>query len=98
MLEYQVYSVFLFIIGLIGVMINKDNLIVVLMSLEILLLGVNTNFIAHSQHLNDLTGQVLVFFILTVAAAEAAIGLALLVLFFRKKKDISVSSMDMLKG
>ena len=98
MIECQILSVFLFIIGLIGVMINRNNLIVVLMSMEIMLLGLNTNFISHSHELQNLTGQVLVFFILTVAAAEAAIGLALLVLFFRRKNDIAVSKMGILKG
>ena len=88
----------LFGIGLIGILINRHNLVVLLMCIELLLLGVNTNFIAFSHYLNTLDGQVFVFFILTVAAAEAAIGLSLLVVLYQKRGTIDIHKMDTLKG
>jgi NADH-quinone oxidoreductase subunit K len=77
---------------------NRRNLIVLLMAIELMLLAVNTNFVAFSHYLNDMNGQIFVFFILTVAAAEAAIGLAILVLLFRNKSSINVDELNTLKG
>jgi len=88
----------LFALSVVGIFLNRRNLIVLLMAIELMLLAVNTNFIAFSYYLNDLHGQVFVFFILTVAAAESAIGLAILVLLFRNKSSISVDELDTLKG
>jgi len=88
----------LFALSVIGIFLNRKNLIVLLMAIELMLLAVNTNFIAFSQYLNDLHGQIFVFFILTVAAAEAAIGLAILVVLFRNKSNINVDELDSLKG
>jgi NADH-quinone oxidoreductase subunit K len=93
-----IVTAILFSISLIGLVLNRHNLIVLLMSVELMLLAVNTNFIIFSHFLNDLAGQVFVFFILAVAAAEAAIGLAILLLIFRKQKTINVSELDTLKG
>ncbi|MBE0472803.1 NADH-quinone oxidoreductase subunit NuoK [Rhodoferax sp.] len=88
----------LFAFAVIGIFLNRKNLIVLLMSIELMLLAVNTNFVAFSHYLGDLNGQIFVFFILTVAAAEAAIGLAILVLLFRLKSNINVDELDSLKG
>src|SRR5260363_203740 len=88
----------LFVIGVLGVMLNRRNVIVVLMAIELMLLAVNTNFIAFSHYWNDMRGQVFVFFILTVAAAEAAIGLAILLTVFRKLDTIDVDKLNHLKG
>ena len=88
----------LFALAVIGIFLNRKNLIVLLMSIELMLLAVNTNFVAFSHYLGDLNGQMFVFFILTVAAAEAAIGLAILVLLFRLKSNINVDELDSLKG
>ncbi len=88
----------LFCIAVAGSFINRKNVIVLLMCLELLLLAVNTNFVAFSRYLGDPAGQVFVFFILTVAAAEAAIGLAILVVLFRNRSTIDVTSIDTLKG
>ncbi|WP_296495350.1 NADH-quinone oxidoreductase subunit NuoK [Rhodoferax sp.] len=88
----------LFALAVIGIFLNRKNLIVLLMSIELMLLAVNTNFVAFSHYLGDLNGQIFVFFILTVAAAEAAIGLAILVLLFRLKSNINVDELDSLKG
>jgi len=88
----------LFALSVIGIFLNRKNLIVLLMAIELMLLAVNTNFIAFSHYLNDLHGQIFVFFILTVAAAEAAIGLAILVVLFRNKSNINVDELDSLKG
>jgi NADH-quinone oxidoreductase subunit K len=93
-----IVTAILFSISLIGVMLNRHNLIVLLMCVELMLLAVNTNFVIFSHFLNDLAGQVFVFFILAVAAAEAAIGLAILILIFRKQKTINVSELNTLKG
>ena len=88
----------LFCIAVAGIFINRKNVIVLLMCLELLLLAVNTNFVAFSRYLGDPAGQVFVFFILTVAAAEAAIGLAILVVLFRNRSTIAVDELDTLKG
>ena len=88
----------LFALSIIGIFLNRKNLIVLLMEIELMLLAVNTNFVAFSYYLNDMNGQVFVFFILTVAAAESAIGLAILVLLFRNKSTIDVQELDALKG
>ena len=88
----------LFALSIIGIFLNRKNLIVLLMAIELMLLAVNTNFVAFSYYLNDMNGQVFVFFILTAAAAESAIGLAILVLLFRNKSTIDVQELDALKG
>ena len=88
----------LFCIAVAGIFINRKNVLLLLMCLELLLLAVNTNFVAFSRYLGDPAGQVFVFFILTVAAAEAAIGLAILVVLFRNRSTIDVTSIDTLKG
>jgi len=88
----------LFALSVVGIFLNRRNLIVLLMAIELMLLAVNTNFIAFSYFLHDLQGQVFVFFILTVAAAESAIGLAILVLIFRNKSSISVDELNTLQG
>ena len=88
----------LFALAVIGVFLNRKNLIVLLMAIELMLLAVNMNFVAFSYFLNDMHGQVFVFFILTVAAAESAIGLAILVLLFRNRSSISVEELNTLKG
>ena len=88
----------LFAISVVGIFINRKNLIVLLMAIELMLLAVNMNFVAFSYFLGDMNGQVFVFFILTVAAAESAIGLAILVLLFRNKSSISVDTLNSLKG
>ena len=95
---YLIIGAILFGLGFAGIIINRKNLIVLLMSLELLLLAVNTNFIAFAQYLRAGVGEVFVFFILTVAAAEAAIGLAILVLFYRNRGNINVDDMNTLKG
>lgn len=92
------FSSILFVIGLTGIFINRKNIIILLMCIELMLLAVNTNFIAFSRFLGDYTGQVFVFFILTVAAVEAAIGLAILVIIFRNNGTVSVKRMNILKG
>jgi NADH-quinone oxidoreductase subunit K len=96
--DYLVVSAVLFGLGVAGIFINRKNVIILLMCLELILLSVSTNFVAFSHYLRDIQGQLFVFFILTVAAAEAAIGLAILVVIFRKKKTIDVDEMDSLKG
>ena len=88
----------LFALSVIGIFLNRKNLIVLLMAIELMLLAVNINFVAFSRELGDAAGQVFVFFILTVAAAESAIGLALLVLLFRNKSNINVDELNALKG
>ena len=88
----------LFALSVIGIFLNRKNLIVLLMAIELMLLAVNTNFIAFSHYLGDMDGQVFVFFILTVAAAESAIGLAILVVLFRNRATINVDELDELKG
>ena len=88
----------LFALSVIGIFLNRRNLIVLLMAIELMLLAVNMNFVAFSYYLGDMHGQVFVFFILTVAAAESAIGLAILVLLFRNRASINVQELDTLKG
>jgi NADH-quinone oxidoreductase subunit K len=96
--EYLVFSSTLFGIGVIGIFINRKNLITLLMCIELILLAVNTNFVCFSYYLNDLTGQIFVFFILTVAAVEAAVGLAILVILFRQENSIDIEDHSNLKG
>lgn len=98
LIAYLSLAALLFCVGIAGVIINRKNLIVLLMSIELMLLAVNTNFIAFSYYLQDVVGQVFVFFVLTVAAAEAAIGLAILVVLFRNKRSIDMASISELKG
>jgi NADH-quinone oxidoreductase subunit K len=96
--HYLILGAVLFAIGVIGIFLNRKNLIVLLMAIELILLAVNTNFVAFSHYLGDLSGQIFVFFILTVAAAESAIGLAILVVMFRNLRTIHVDDLDSLKG
>ena len=96
--HYLVLGAILFAISVIGIFLNRKNIIVLLMAIELMLLAVNTNFVAFSQFLGDTAGQVFVFFILTVAAAESAIGLAILVVLFRNLRTINVEELDQLKG
>jgi NADH-quinone oxidoreductase subunit K len=96
--DYLLVGAILFAISVAGIVINRKNVITLLMCVELMLLAVNTNFIAFSRFLGDLTGQVFVFFILTVAAAEAAIGLAILVVLYRNRNTIDVQELDDLKG
>ncbi len=96
--HYLILGAILFAIGVVGIFLNRKNLIVLLMAIELMLLAVNMNFIAFSHYLNDLSGQLFVFFILVVAAAEAGIGLAILVVLFRNLSSIHVDDLDSLKG
>ncbi|MEM8855940.1 MAG: NADH-quinone oxidoreductase subunit NuoK [Devosia sp.] len=96
--HYLTVAAILFVIGVFGIFLNRKNVIVILMSIELILLAVNINFVAFSQALNDLVGQVFALFVITVAAAEAAIGLAILVAFFRNRGSIAVEDIDTLKG
>lgn len=96
--DYLVFSAILFTLSMAGIFLNRKNVIILLMSIELMLLAVNTNLVAFSYFLNDITGQIFVFFILTVAAAEAAIGLAIIVLVFRNRNSINVDDLGSLKG
>ncbi|MDR1163804.1 MAG: NADH-quinone oxidoreductase subunit NuoK [Candidatus Accumulibacter sp.] len=96
--HYLILAAILFATGIAGILFNRKNLITLLMSIELVLLAVNTNFIAFSHYLQSMAGQVFVFFILTVAAAESAIGLAILVALFRNRKSIHVDDISTLKG
>ncbi|AKJ28437.1 NADH-quinone oxidoreductase subunit NuoK [Caldimonas brevitalea] len=96
--HYLSLSAILFAMAVIGIFMNRRNLIVLLMAIELMLLAVNLNFVAFSHYLGDMAGQVFVFFILTVAAAESAIGLAILVVLFRNRSTIDVEELDTLKG
>ncbi|MGY9003193.1 MAG: NADH-quinone oxidoreductase subunit NuoK [Rhodospirillales bacterium] len=96
--HYLSVAAILFALGIFGIFINRKNVIVILMSIELMLLSVNLNLVAFSTHLNDLVGQVFAMFVLTVAAAEAAIGLAILVVFFRNRGSIAVEDINMMKG
>lgn len=96
--QYLMFAAALFGLGIAGMIINRKNIIVLMMSIELILLAVNTNFIAFSHFQGNNIGQIFVFFILTVAAAEAAIGLAILVLIYRNKGTIDVEKLDLLKG
>jgi NADH-quinone oxidoreductase subunit K len=96
--HFLIFAAILFSLGIAGIIWNRKNIITLLMSIELMLLAVNTNFVAFSHFLGNNAGQVFVFFILTVAAAEAAIGLAIMVILFRKTKSIEVQTLDLLKG
>ncbi|OFZ84194.1 MAG: NADH-quinone oxidoreductase subunit K [Betaproteobacteria bacterium RBG_16_66_20] len=96
--HYLVLGAILFAIAVVGIFLNRKNVIVLLMAIELMLLAVNTNFIAFSYFLGDVSGQIFVLFILTVAAAESAIGLAILVVLFRNLNTINVEDLDSLKG
>lgn len=96
--HFLTVAAILFTLGVLGIFLNRKNVIVILMSIELILLAVNINFVAFSAHLNDLAGQVFALLILTVAAAEAAIGLAILVVFFRNRGSIAVDEINVMKG
>ncbi len=96
--HYLVLGAILFAIGIVGIFLNRKNVIIILMAIELMLLAVNMNFVAFSHYLQDISGQIFVFFILTVAAAESAIGLAILVVLFRNLNTINVDDLNKLKG
>ena len=96
--QYLAVAAVLFTIGVFGIFLNRRNIIVILMSIELMLLAVNINFVAFSSYLGDLVGQVFALFVLTVAAAEAAIGLAILVVYFRNRGSVAVEDVNMMKG
>jgi len=96
--HYMTVAAILFTLGILGIFLNRKNVIVILMSIELMLLAVNINLVAFSAHLNDLVGQVFTLFVLTVAAAEASIGLAILVVFFRNRGSIAVEDINLMKG
>lgn len=96
--NYLILGALLFSLGVAGIFINRKNVILLLMCIELILLAVNINFVGFSAYLEDLAGQVFVFFILTVAAAEVAIGLAIVVVLFRSRGDINVAAMDTMRG
>ena len=96
--HYLVLGAILFAIAVVGIFLNRKNVIILLMAIELMLLAVNMNFVAFSHYLQDTAGQIFVFFILTVAAAESAIGLAILIVLFRNLKSINVDDLDSLKG
>ena len=96
--HYLTVGAILFTLGIFGIFLNRKNVIIILMSVELMLLAVTINFIAFSAHLNDLVGQIFALFVLTVAAAEAAIGLAILVVYFRNRGSIAVEDINMMKG
>lgn len=96
--HYLILGATLFALSVVGIFINRKNVVILLMAIELMLLAVNINFLAFSHFLQDTAGQVFVFFILTVAAAEAAIGLAILIVLFRSRHTINVSELDSLKG
>ncbi|RIX45111.1 MAG: NADH-quinone oxidoreductase subunit NuoK [Rhodocyclales bacterium GT-UBC] len=96
--HFLILGAILFAVSVVGIFLNRKNLLVLLMAIELMLLAVNMNFVAFSHYLQDLSGQIFVFFILTVAAAESAIGLAILIVLFRNLKSIHVDDLDSLKG
>jgi len=96
--HYLTVAAMLFTLGIFGIFLNRKNVIIILMSIELMLLAVNINFVAFSYYLNDLVGQVFAMFVLTVAAAEAAIGLAILVVYFRNRGTIAVEDINSMKG
>ncbi len=96
--HYLGVAAVLFVLGIFGIFLNRKNVIVILMSIELMLLAVNINLVAFSVHLQDLVGQIFTMFVLTVAAAEAAIGLAILVCFFRNRDSIAVDDVSLMKG
>ena len=96
--HYLTVAAILFVLGMVGIVINRKNVIIILMSVELMLLAVNINFVAFSTHMQDMFGQVFAMFVLTVAAAEAAIGLAILVVYFRSRGTIAVEDINQMKG
>ena len=96
--QYLTVAAILFTIGVLGIFLNRKNVIIIMMSIELMLLSVNINFVAFSAYLGNLTGQVFALFVLTVAAAEAAIGLAILVVYFRNRGSIAVETVNLMKG
>jgi NADH-quinone oxidoreductase subunit K len=96
--HYLVVAAILFTLGIFGIFLNRKNVIIILMSIELMLLAVNINLVAFSVHLQDLVGQIFTMFVLTVAAAEAAIGLAILVVYFRNRGTIQVDDVNLMKG
>ena len=96
--HYLTVAAILFTLGIFGIFLNRKNVIIILMSVELMLLAVNINLVAFSTHLNDMVGQIFAMLVLTVAAAEAAIGLAILVVFFRNRGTIAVEDINMMKG
>ena len=96
--HYLVVSAILFTLGILGIVLNRRNVIIILMAIELILLAVNINFVAFSVHLGDMLGQIFAMFVLTVAAAEAAIGLAILVIYFRNRGTISVDDAKLMRG
>ncbi|MDA7691745.1 NADH-quinone oxidoreductase subunit NuoK [Methylophilaceae bacterium] len=96
--HFLILAAMLFMIGVVGIFLNRKNIIILLMAIELMLLAVNMNFIAFSYYLGDIAGQIFVFFILTVAAAEAAIGLAIIIIVFRNNRSIDVEDINRLKG
>ena len=96
--HYLVVSSILFVLGVLGIFLNRKNVIIILMAIELILLAVNLNFVAFSAFLHDLTGQIFAMFVLTVAAGEAAIGLAILVIYFRRRGTIAVDDVNRMKG
>ena len=97
-IHYLTFSAMLFTLGICGIFLNRKNIITILMSIELILLSANVNFVAFSIKLGDLTGQIFTMFVLTVAAAEAAVGLAILVIYFRNRGSIEVEDVNMMKG
>ena len=96
--HYLTVAAILFTLGVFGIFVNRKNVIIILMSIELMLLAINLNFVAFSAYLGDLAGQVFAMFVLTVAAAEAAIGLAILVIFFRRRGSIAVDDVNRMRG
>ena len=96
--HFLILAALLFMIGVVGIFLNRKNIIILLMAIELMLLAVNMNFIAFSYYLGDIAGQIFVFFILTVAASEAAIGLAIIIIVFRNNRSIDVEDINRLKG
>jgi NADH-quinone oxidoreductase subunit K len=96
--HYLTVAAILFTIGIAGIILNRKNVIIILMSVELMLLAVNINLVAFSTHLGDMVGQVFAMFVLTVAAAEASIGLAILVVYFRNRGTIAVEEIDLMRG
>ena len=96
--HYLSVAAILFTLGVFGIFLNRKNVIIILMSIELILLAVNINFVAFSSHLGDIVGQIFALFVLTVAAAEAAIGLAILVVYFRNRGSIAVEDINLMKG
>ena len=96
--DYLILGAIVFALGVVGIFLNRKNIVILLMAIELMLLAVNMNFVAFSSYLADPSGQIFVFFILTVAAAESAIGLAILIVLFRNRSTINVEDLDTLKG